>query len=235
MSTSLPIDRLLHWAYRDELPKRIAADSSTLISHLVDLGTMVDSGRTDDPRFPLALGDPHPDALMLEYKVRSLPDVTMEWEHWCSAIMGELLPYARADDPLVRRMQFSPSALVTMHARMGTSPHWDLGRPELKRVLGRNGKPIVLGITAGGRYTEGAHCPLRLDPTGYDIACARAEYVIWHQALVELIAECWNLHEMVATGPTVAPLPWIADWPKPRILRDLSAPQLLINQRRKKQ
>ena len=168
------------------------------------------------------MGPPHPDALLIAYQVRSLEPVTMLWVDAAPDIMGELLPYAPADDPILHRMEFSPSALVMMHARMGTRPQWDLGPVKLSRVIGKNGKPIVQGITAGRRYAEGAYCPVRLDPPGHEIACARAEFVVWRAALVDLANEIWNLESFAPQQPTAAALPWTNNTErKPRILYEI--------------
>jgi len=215
------IEKLLQWAYREELPKS-AVGGLTGWEKLVLLGTRVDEPRNDDPGFPVALGAPHPDALLIDYHVRALDDVTMLWEQSVDAIMGELAPYAPADDPILTRMQFSPSALIQLHARMGNRPIWDLGPLRLTRVVGRNGKPVTNGITAGGRYAEGSACPLQLDPPGREIACARAEYFIWRSALSALASESWNLVDHAPQQPSAAALPWREDTErKVRVLRDI--------------
>lgn len=227
------IEQLLQWAYRDELPKR-AIGGLTGWEKTIYLGTSVDEGNFESG-FPVALGPPHPDALLIDYAVRSLSDVTMLWEHECAGIMGNLAAYVEADDPVLRRMQFSPACLVTAHARMGTRPRWDLGPARLRPMFGRNNKPVVRGITAGRRYQEGAYCPLELELAGTtrlltgdsiarEIACARAEYLIWRRALGELAAESWDLRDHVAQLPRAAERPWITDTEqKHRVLRDISA------------
>lgn len=218
----IDVETAVSWAYRDEIPKKEVA-GLTGWEKTIYLGTGIDDGHFESG-FPVNLGPPHPDALLIDHAVRSLGDVTMLWEHEGPGIMGDLLPYAPLEDPVLRRMQFSPCALVTLHARMGTRPCWDLGPLKLTRIIGKNGKPVVNGITEGRRYAEGANCPLRLDPSGYEMACARAEYLIWWQALHGLVAESWNLSEFALQYPRAAERPWKLDTErKPRILQDISA------------
>lgn len=224
------IEALLSWAYRDELPKR-AIGGLTGWEKLVLLGTTVDDERRpDEVGFPVNMGPPHPDALLIDHAVRTLEPVTMLWEIAREGIMGDLSPYAPADDPTLRRMQFSPMALVMMHAKMGTRPAWDLGPTSVKRIQGGNGKPKVHGITAGHRYETGAHCPLQLDPPAREIACARAEYAVWHAALMTVTAELesWNLKDFAPQYPKAAPAPWIEDTErKPRIFRNNSITKMI--------
>src|SRR5271166_563920 len=222
MRTPINIEKLLHWTYRDELPKR-EIGGLTGWETLIYLGTKIDHSRQDwQPGFPVIMGPPHPDALLVDHAVRSLGDTVVEWEHACERIMGPLLPYAPAENKVLRRMEFNGSALVTMHARLGNRPHWQMGELKLLRVLGKNGKPVVNGMTAGRRYAEGSHCPLRLEPKGEDIAQARCEYVAWHGSLVRLcgmLNDTWRLSEWKAELPTASPLPWIHDdEPKRRII-----------------
>src|SRR5262245_7023767 len=127
---------MLHWAYRDELPKT-AIGGLTGWEKLILLGTVIDEPRGDD-HFPATLGAPHPDAEMLDSRVRRLQDVTMLWDDVCEDLMGELAPWAPANDPVLRRMPFQPGALVMTHAKMGTRPRWDLGPARVTRILGRN-------------------------------------------------------------------------------------------------
>ena len=224
------IESLLIWAYREELPKRPTAAFSPW-ERLITLGTVVDSGYSDEPGF--VTDEPcHPDAATLAVAVGRLPEVTLIWEQVVDQLMGDFAPYAPATDPTLARMAFQPSALVALHARTGTTPQWDLGPVRLARVPGANGKPVVNGMTAGGRYGEGAGCPLRLqleraylpgrmaEPSaGRDIAAARAEYYIWWLSL-DALAECWIGQDHEALPPAVPAAPWEASTSKkPRLLR----------------
>jgi hypothetical protein len=213
----LDIEKLLHWAYRDELPKTVIG-GLTGWEKLIYLGTEVDESRQRDNHFPVALGAPHPDALQIEWRVRQLTDIQVPWSRLATDIMGHLEPYAETPPQLT----FQTRTLVEMHARMGNRPIWDLGPVQLTRMVGKNGKPVVNGITAGNRYATGAHCPLQLDPPGREIAAARCEYLVWRHALGELAAESWSLAEYAPLPPAAAALPWHHNSePTRRILHDI--------------
>jgi hypothetical protein len=108
----------------------------------------------------------------------------------------------------IERREVEPSVLLTLHARLGNRPHWDLGPAAPVRVLGRNNKPVVNGITKGGRYANGAYCPLALEPSAEHIVRARFEYVTWWMAMVELAERC-QLSEHEALPPRAAAEPWL--------------------------
>ncbi len=219
----LDVEKLLQWVYRDELPKQTTG-GLTGWERLILLGTNVDVSH-HDTALPIALGPPHPDALLIDHAVRQLPNVKLNWAQTAKALMGHLLPYTPKPDPRIQHMATSPAALVVSHAIMGTRPHWDLGPVRLRRILGKNGKPVIDGITAGRRYGRGASCPLQLEPEGCEIISARFEYAAWHTALVTLANESWNLSEHVAVLPHAAAEPWITG-PEPtsRILKSILPP-----------
>lgn len=229
MGRKAPIDieTLLRWAYREELPKREIGGLTGWESDILLLGTRVDDSykESGEPGFPVAMGPPHPDALLIDHCVRQMEDVELDWAGSRDRIMGHLAPYAPLDHPALRYMRFSPQAIITMHARMGTRPVWDLGRSRLHRVIGKNGKPVVDGVTAGRRYAPGASCPLRLDPSGPEIACARAEYAVWHASLVALVAESRKLDDHAPQHPAAPPEPWrTGEQQKPAIHRRIVEP-----------
>lgn len=218
----LDIEKLLQWTYRDELPKKIAGGREWL-GAFGTLGTLIDAGN-GEPGFPAALGEPHPDALVLDYKVRSLPDIKIDWRASRKRLMNGLARWTSDDDPILASMSVSARALVECNARMGTRPIWNLGQARVVRVMGKNNKPIVEGITPGRRYADGASCPLQLEPPAQEIACARFEYSVWHHALVRLAESC-NLSDHVAVPPAAAPEPWLTG-PEPtsRILKSILPP-----------
>lgn len=211
------IESLLQWAYREELPKQ-AVGGLTGWEKLIYLGTGVDNSH-HDYQLPVALGAPHPDAFLVDHRVRSLPDrIKVDWPGVREAMLGHLACWAPEDDPLLCRMQAEPIALVMMHARMGTRPRWDVGPIRPLRVIGKNGKPVVNGVSPGRRYADGARCPLRLEPPAAEIACARWEFAVWHAALVALANESWNLTSWIPTPLRASVRPWVLDEErKPRI------------------
>lgn len=228
----LDTEKLLHWAFRDELPKGYGRDpnSLSLISpmfRLADLGTRVDDW-SSEPGFPRAMGEaPHPDALKVEAAAGRLQDLSFAGDAWPALrpkVMGDLDAYAPADHPALASMKFQVAAIVMLHARMGTRPRWDIGTPVLTRVNGKNGKPrvqyldeasgeLIDGLTSGRRYGPMARCPLQLDPPGPEIAAARAEYLVWRHGVqqVKETLESWGMQEHEALHPAAPVLPWVRD------------------------
>jgi hypothetical protein len=238
------IEALLTWAYRDELPKQ-SVGGLTGWERTILLGTRVDeSNRDHDVELPVALGPPHPDALTLDHAVRSLEDMVLTLPI-ARVLIGDLAPYLTREVvhqvvgrragyvvqertekvDAVKHRSVSPTALVTLHAKLGNRPHWDLGPVRVSRVTGSNGKPVVNGITRGRRYANGAHCPLRLDPSPDHIIRARFDYAAWHGALTAL-ATC-RMTEHQALPPRAAVEPWITgETPTSRILKPISRPHI---------
>lgn len=104
-----------------------------------------------------------------------------------------------------------PSALVTMHASMGTRPDWIREQPRPEPVPAERGHgPKVVGECRGRNwYTSGSHCPLRWDPSPTSIAQARGDYLVWWRALDQLAREL-RLEKFLALAPGCAEMPWLA-------------------------
>ena len=236
------IEQLLRWAYVEELPKQ-GIDARGW-DHFALLGTSVDVSHGESTH-AIAFGDPHPDALLLDYKVRQLSRVTLTLPI-ARQLLGELSPYLTREVVRIvetgivkrgrreiagvvtggrtekvtdiERREVSPATLVALHAKLGNRPNWNLGQPRVIRVLGPNNKPVVNGITKGRRYADGAHCPLQLEPSAEHIIRARFEYAAWHAALREL-ASC-RMDEHRALPPRAAVEPWITgEEAKPKVHR----------------
>lgn len=217
------VERLLQWAFREELPKK-PYPVSDFWARLIELGGRVDEGMaySDQPGF-LCEEPPHPDSLLVSHAVAQLESDEIDLDVSRETLMGPLACWLPEDQTILRlSLRFQTRALLTMHAQMGTRPQWDVGEIKPARVIGRNGKPVVHGITPGGRYSEGAFCPLGLNIDACTIANARGEYAAWRNGLakVRTTLEGWKLADFTPTGPAAAPLPWITgDAAKPRILR----------------
>src|SRR5262249_44753954 len=145
------------------------------------------------------LGVPHPDALVVEREVASLPDAVIDWRREAYSVLGSMLALcdpavklnapatpARAtraswhnrsvervvvelDGPrdviLVRSLR--TSALVTMHASMGTRRDWiDEPLKCYPTPATHGGGARIVGECIGRhRYIEGSYCPLRWEPS----------------------------------------------------------------------
>lgn len=218
MKKKLDIERLLHWAYRDELPKQSAVGSSSSwadIARYGALGAVIDDQIGPAMRLPEILGEPHPDAIEIARHVRALVDVDVEWSSSREGLMGDLLALA-PENAVIRPLR--TEALIVMHAKMGTRPDWFSGPPTCSRITGRNGKPIVQllsgerieqGRTKGRHYGPGARCPLKWEPTPESIALDRAEYAAWHRGLCVLAAALRDaLIEHVPHAPAAPEQPW---------------------------
>jgi hypothetical protein len=237
---ALDIERLLQWAYREELPKGYreghgARAYSGPIFRMAALGVEVDESR--EPGFPLALGPPHPAALTIENVVDGLEDMRLDWRAARTLILGELAPYVTDNHPRLSHVFFEVGSLIALHARMGNRPVWDLGPVRLTRINNKgNNKPVVQyladdgalidGRTNGRHYGPMARCPLQLEPAGAEIAFARAEYIAWHAGLMKVhhIIRAWNLPDYASLPPRARPEPWITgEEPKSRVLPSLLA------------
>jgi len=236
---AVDIETALCWVYQREMLCHDGLFGMTLPrvarpgwTAMIDTGTQVDESY--EPRFPVGAGAPHPDALIIDYAVRQLPPVRMNWPRDGRHLMGDYLPYAK-DNPLVRDMasspvsalnwggharvstklqppivepyELTPASLVMMYARLGRRPIWDLGKVRLARC-----KPVMEGRQKGKNfYTTGSHCPLQLDPPAAEIAAARFDYLMWHDALVALLGVNDSLNSIALQHPRAPAAPWLGE------------------------
>jgi hypothetical protein len=242
----LVIEALLSWAYLEELPKQHVGGNG-LLSDLAMLGTPVDKGEIGD-RMPVGAGPPHPDALLIDYYVRALPYVRVDWKRQRHYLMGPLAAWLDPNDITVSAMATGPrvsvqmhprgrvgkkklraaaridrnaivephmesaAGLIMLHARLGTRPIWEMGDISVRPVIAGNNQPDMIGrSTRRGHYSEGSYCPLRLDPPPQEIAAARFEYMVWHQALLALVECARELREYEALPPSAPAQPWVAN------------------------
>jgi len=215
------VEKLLHWAFRDELPKRSIEGTwgyeMSPMFNLVALGTRVDAS-SSEPGFPAILGGCHPDAHAVSAAVSDLGDFELDWPRTRPVVMGDLAALLRDDDPTLASLTINRVGLVGMHARMGTRPPWQ-GIPLPEPIIGNNGKPVVEFVNEKGlleRGRRGRHygpmprSPLMWFPDPRDVAFGRIEYSVWHGALVQL-AGMLQLSERIALPPAAAAKPWVAE------------------------
>lgn len=237
------IEQLLAWVYREELPKR-GSDTTwanMFSSETWRLGTRVDQSSSGEFA-PVGAGTPHPDALLIDHAIRSMPHVTLVWEHVVDEIMGPFAEVLR-HDPALRRIEFSPPGLLIVHAQINHRPAWDVGQIRVKHFgqqpqvwwVDEHGERTMPGSKRAGYYSPGAVCPIEYDPKLTTVAEARAEYYVWRRCLdsaVDLLSTL-NLVETKAAPPAAPLCPWFTgEEAKPNVLKDLSNIRNTVNQPR---
>jgi hypothetical protein len=235
MKKTIDIEKLLHWAMREELPKgqAITASAWDIVSQYAALGVRVDVSYGGGLGF--VPGDPHPDAIIVADAIRDL-DTEARFGHRVEVLplFGDLAAIAGDAVDAVMSATFNPRAIVISKATQGTRPKWQFDTPEPRQVFLQTKtkpRPLVYGIDAEGdlvamKRNEGRalkrdgafnlamspRSPIEwCDPSPLSIADARAEYVAWHSALVTLADDlAHRLEDHLPTVPTVPMLPWLA-------------------------
>jgi hypothetical protein len=164
------------------------------------------------------IGAPHPDAVTVEEQFKELASllgqqdatrITVDYSASRPMLFGE---FHLGSIPRVMALPaFNLHAVVRSMAVLKQRPRWNVGRVRVGRTLGSNGRPVVVGVKPNGRYTIGSYCPLTWTPGLQQIAEARAEYLLWHQALTVLAdALADSLVAHAPTRPDAPQTPWIA-------------------------
>lgn len=251
------IEGALRWAYVDELPKRGKASLQTgrgsnfdVVTRYGELGTVIDEAMTE-PGFPGELGDPHPDALVIEEAVNSLADITDAAYDEAMGIaddMGFGLDEQRALAWALPQMR----GFVITHAIQRNRPECrdfpvpgrvqapNSNLPLVQRVENTYAKDdregqhpyraAVPSPSVGKKgelpvYKRGSFCPLAWYPDPESILLDRAAYVVWWSALDLLASELQGQLESIdVTGPAAPMRPWTGEVDKRearRVLPDL--------------
>jgi hypothetical protein len=219
---SVEVEKLLHWAYRDELSKRATSSAEGIWDHIEEYGQNggIDPGHGAAQRYP-HFGLPHPDAEKIEKAVGALADQCIDLEASRDGLMGDLAQLlVRRDVLAVKTLR--TTALVTMHAYRGDRPDWCPSGPRaywIEATHGPRGRPQIVGECRGKNlYTAGSYCPLQWDPSPLAIALERLDYVAWWRGLREL-SETLELDAHQALPPAAPELPWFDKKPPGRIFR----------------
>jgi hypothetical protein len=231
MKEKIDIEKLLQWALREELPKGhpVSASAWDVITNFATLGTRVDVSRGSYDGLGFVPGTPHPDAETVGAAVKQLPVDVKLTEAECAGLLGH---YAHLDPLAVRAVVGAPfqmQALVIRCAVLGERmpyvfPNWIHETPHPQGFRHENNKVAVFGFNSLGELTEirqdpKSHrysleaCPrahLRyVDPSVGELLEARAEYAIWHRALILLHqAVAGKLTEYQAIEPSAHAAPW---------------------------
>ena len=207
---AVDIEKLLQWAYLDELSKRQTSSAENVWRHMGEAR----SGTSSKIPQRYDFGAPHPDALAIEKMVLDLNPLQPEdWPQLGPVLMGDLWALFEARDVIIVR-SLNTTYLVEHHAILASRPGFNPTKPRPHRVLashGPRGTAKVEGKSWGqNRYSPGAHCPLRWSPSPITIAQQRLDYAAWHLGLVTL-AQTLELQEHQALLPAAPARPWDSD------------------------
>jgi hypothetical protein len=232
MKTRIDIEKLLRWAFRDELPKGRPVSASpwdSLMRHGT-LGVRIQSsshGGGDGLGF--VFGAPHADAVKVAAAVRDLPEAYKIDAARCRGMLGV---YADCDPLAVRAVSAAPfklSALIVRCAVLNERMPWDCGTPTMRPVMysserGGRPHPMILGLDDDGvtlvavKADRHGRWPLHRAPRGHveysepsiaQLLEMRAEYTAWHSALMMLTrALAGALVDYDATAPVAPASPW---------------------------
>jgi hypothetical protein len=221
---SIDVEKLLHWAFRDELPKStVGSDVSPMFANAA-LGVQVDKSG-GEPGFPAAMGTAHPDAFLIERVVNDLQSIEVEWPASRDLIAPEFGAMLGEGDVSIWRLHVPVAVYVISHARMGNRPQWSVDAWRLRRQINSiNGKVRVEGLGPKSRVQEGSFCPLTCEPDPREVVADRAIYGGWHHGLCQAAAALRDspLERWIVTGPAISAAPWLYPDPQPVILQDLS-------------
>lgn len=228
------VEKLLEWAVREELPKGKPVSTSAwdAISNYGALGTRVDrSAPGSHDGLGFVPGVPHPDAETIGAAIHALPPQTRLSEADCIALAGHCADLDPMAIKAVAGLMFNMPALVIRCASLGQAMQWDIGAPHPMLVryhtqrwgmtfarLGEAGQLIeVHGHPKKGLSFNGMpRCHLLwrvVSPAGprsmTELLHARAEYAVWHRALMLLLENLRaGLHDYAAQEPRVTAAPW---------------------------
>lgn len=228
------VEKLLHWAYRDELAKRMTSSAEGIWDRIKEFGDKggIYTGHGGAQRYA-QFGLPHPDAEKIEKAVSALENATIDWRSEGRKILGSYLELIEvgiptaggtgwyqadrksvavelgAPKPAIFVKTLRTSSLVTMHAKMGTRPDWRSEHPQPCPTPAAKGpNAAIVGECRGkNAYSFGSHCPVRWSPSPLSIAEARADYLAWWRGLKRL-SESLLLASYEALPPVCAEMPW---------------------------
>lgn len=243
----LDIEQVLEWLFRDQLPRRRDEGDdhrpgfpsvSPMFRH-ADLGGRIDSWARE-PGHPLAMGEIHPDALIVEQAVLAL-EKFIDHDYVAAAeLAGDDLGIATGLDESVDQAAAMARAgraivtLVVVNAKLNRRPIFSLPTAGPKNL--GNGKPQVVREEtrrwpklAGGEavetilvpapmkdaargYPDGAFCPVVYDPDAQEMLLERAEYAVWWAALHYLASELEGKLETISVlSPSAPQRPWVGE------------------------
>lgn len=194
---AVEIEKLLQWAYQDELSKRLTSSAEGIWDQIEEYGQH--GGINPDPGHGAAqryshFGLPHPDANTIELAVGALADAQIDWARESEAIMGGLLGIADTRPAAVRQP-----------ARRQNVVGWKEGGAWQKVEAGRPRDVIMVrSLKSAALVTMHAKMGTRPDwydepPRPYPTRAARG-------LRPALVGECWG--KRVYSPGSYCPLTW---------------------------
>ena len=241
----MTIEEALRWAIRDELPKRredrpirgpqCAHDP---IWRMGVFGSPIDCWNRE-PGMPPAMGDPHPDALLIEGQLNVLCETLTRAAANEALCPLDVSPYP-IDDRLLGKADMGVLVATALHA----TPRWlytcaingtrpDVGEgPVCGPVLSTNGKITlwrteqipcgtgpdgkpwftssdVVATSKGDARDVGLFCKLKWSRTGVEWIEEQLRHAFWHAALVYLVPGLQFLTSIEALPPKAPVAPWL--------------------------
>ncbi|WP_298981535.1 hypothetical protein [uncultured Roseibium sp.] len=177
MRKQIDIEKLLKWAYCEELPKggrdgggtSVSSSNFLAILELILLGVQVDkSGGTPDHQLAGFFDEVHPDALKVHEAVCSFNELALDLpDDWCP--MPELREFGEYGDAAIRaavnsltlidadgerRLKQPLGLMLQSLAISGECPNGHGEAPVLRTVCGDNGGPIWFRLVKATYYDE---------------------------------------------------------------------------------
>jgi hypothetical protein len=230
---AVDIETALSWAFRDELPKGFRGRGSEAgyggprlqpspLLRILTLGTPIDACARE-PGFPLALGNPHPDALKIEAAVARLSgaDLVYTPAGYGAELAGLVPEYDCYGEAALQRV----AECVVIRAKLADRPHLGEAPTPSACTSPVNGKIAVRQLSPRPEaapastdlatkairkdvYARSAYCGLQWSPDPKEVLRDRAEYLVWWLALAWLTGELQDLESRIIAGPAAPRRPW---------------------------
>lgn len=240
----MTIEEVLRWAIRDELPKRRADApirgpkcASDPVWRMVAMGGPIDNW-SREPGMPPAMGDPHPDAILIEAHLQVLSETLQRAAAGSATCPLDLSPYpvqfhlrgkASLEVLTSTAMHATPAWLVTSAIR-GSRP--DVGGGiEVEPAKSENGKITLwrtvqkpcgevdgkpwftthdeIATSKGDGRDAGLFCKLHYTRTAVEVLEEQLRYAYWHAALVYLVPALQFLTSIEVLAPKATIAPWL--------------------------
>lgn len=233
----LDIEQALQWAFREEAPK-MRPDQALRGPVLPAVhpmwragafGGRIDNWANHDPGFPLAMGEPHPDAVLIINAVKGCDVEKLD-------LWGFLIPYRIGESfdqvGIMEKARRETVAVLIACATSRTRPDTNdrVAVEPVRSITGQTtvwvreareyedaqGQPIFVTHDLPtkpirkGVYPAGAFTKIRFCPSAATVALDRAKYAAWWAALEHIteLLQVMGLQTIELSGPTAPRMPW---------------------------